>query len=120
MAWTFCTSGAAIAKAGANANSTIIANGDTLADWSNEAENIICDIARVDLVDKYDSLTANGKNILSMLASNMIAQFIIHYDMSGYTTKREAETMLDILENQIRRNISFIENDRIKTYLSAT
>lgn len=120
MSWTFCTSGQAIVKAGANANSAITISNQTLADWSDEAEHMICNIARVDLIGSYSSLTANGKDILQNIASAMVAQNIVTYDLSSYSSNREAETILDVLENNIRRGINLIENDKIKSYLGAT
>ena len=120
MTWTLCTSGAAIAKAGVNANSTIIASGARLAEWCDEAESTICDVARVDVVTSYANLKSNGKYILQDLCSSMIAQKIINYDINSYSSSREAETMLDILENNIRRGISKVEDDKIKTYILAT
>jgi len=120
MTWTLCTSGAAIAKAGLNANSTIIASGTYLAGLSDEAESLICDSVRVDVVTGFAGYTTNGKLILQSLASNIIAQKIVAYDMSGYTSRAEAQTILDVLENSIRRELNLIENDRIKTYLQIT
>ena len=120
MAWTLCTSGAAIIKGGANVNSTIKASGSTLASWSDESEAIIANTARSDVVTNYASLTANGKQILGNLASSLVAQKMIHYDMSGFTSRAEAQTMLDILENDIRRGLKLIEDDKQKTYLGIT
>ena len=120
MTWTLCTSGSAIAKAGAGANSIIIADDTNLAIWSDEAEAYVCDTARVDVVSNYENLTSNGKRILSELASSLVAQKIINYDMSGYTSRSEASMMLNVLENNIVRTISLISDDKIKTYLEAT
>lgn len=120
MAWTLCTSGSAVAKAGANANSTITASGSALAVWSDEAESYVSSLARVDLVSNYGNLTANGKQILNELTSSLIAEKIIMYDMSGYTSRGEASMMLNVIENNIVRNISLIKEDKIKTYLGAT
>lgn len=119
MAWTLCTSGAAIVKAGANANTTIIASGAALLNWSNEAESYICDVARYDVVTNLTSLTTQGKEILQLLASSLIAQQIIGYDMSGYFS-RQAETMLDILQSRIDKVEKLIGEDKIKTYLEIT
>jgi hypothetical protein len=119
MSWTFCTSGAAISKAGSRANSTIVASGATLATWSDEAENVICDVARANLINSYSSLTTNGKSILGNIASSLIAQKIISYDISSYGSSRTAETILDILENEIKRGLTLIEEDKIKKYLGA-
>jgi len=120
MTWTFCTSGAAIAKAGLNANSTITASGAALANWSDEAEAYVNALSRVDLVTAYASLTAEGKKIADVIASSHIAQQIIAYDMAGYTSRLEAQTMLDVLENNIDRNTKLIKEGKVKTYLAAT
>lgn len=119
MSWTFCTSGSAILKAGANRNTAIAASGSTLANWSDEAESVICDMARVDMITNYSSLTSSGKQILSELSSSMIAQKIISYDMSGYT-KSEATLMMNVLENNIVKSAALIKEDKVKTYLAAT
>lgn len=120
MSWTFCTSGAAISKAGANVNSTIKASGATLADWSDEIENQICNEARVDLVTNFGSLTSNGKQILHQIASAAVAQRMVAYDINSYPSVSEAETILDLLEDQRAEGLKQIKDDKIKTYLGAT
>lgn len=120
MSWTLCTSGSAIAKAGNNANSTITASGSTLAAWSDEVESEICDITRYDVVTNYGDLTTNGKKILNRLASAMIAQQIITYDLGSYGSMRNAETILDFLEGQITKATAILREDKNKTYLSIT
>lgn len=119
MAWTLCTSGSAIVKAGVNANSTIVASGSVLSNWSDEAEAYVCDLTRFDVVTNFSSLTSNGKQILQTLCSSMIAQRILAYDPSGYFS-RQAETILDVLENEIDRCSVLVKDDKIKTYLQAT
>lgn len=120
MTWTFCTSGAAVAKMGANANSTITASGAALANWCDEAEAIINMETMYDLVTNYSSLGANYQNILQNICTSIIAQKGIMYDMSGFTQKREAETMLDVLENDIRRGLNYLEKDKYKQQLGAS
>lgn len=120
MSWVFCTSGQAINKAGRSANSTITASNQALASWSDEVEEFICNVSRVDMITNYNSLKANGKEILQMLASSMIAQNIIGYDIASYPLSRHAETILDLRENEIRRCLKLIEDDKVKTYLQAT
>ena len=119
MTWTLGTSGSAIAKAGAGANSIIIADDTNLAIWSDEAEAYVCDTARVDVVSNYENLTTNGKKILDELASSLIAQKIINYDIDAIG-RGTANMMLNVLENNIVRAISLISDDKIKTYLEAT
>lgn len=119
MVWTLCTSGSAIVKAGANANSTITASGSALAQFSTEAEALICNAARIDLVTNYASLTAEGKEILSSIASSYIGQQIINYEPEAIGTIGAA-LRLNLLETNISRGLKQISEDKIKTYLNAT
>lgn len=119
MAWTLCTSGSAIVKAGANANSTITASGSSMAQFSSEAEALICNAARVDVVTAYASLTAEGKQILGSIASSYIGQQIINYEPEAIGTTGAA-LRLNLLETNISRGLRQISEDKIKTYMSIT
>ena len=114
MAWTLCTSGAAIAKAGVNVNSTIAASGATLAEWSDEVEGSICAITRKDWITAFSGLGAS-KNILSDLASDMIATKIVNYAIPDYSSRAEAQTILNVLDRNSTRNIEVIKDQNNKT-----
>lgn len=126
MSWTFTTSGAAIAKAGLTESTFNDDSGDprisgsVLLQWSDEAESLLCDTSRVDLVTNFASLTANGKQVLGNLASNLVGQKIAFFLRDEYASNREFETLLDIIENDVRRGLALISEDRVKTYLGAT
>ena len=119
MAWTLHTSGGCIWTAGANANSTITASGSALAQWSNEAEAMCCNEARVDVVTNYSSLTAQGKAILASICDAYVAQKIIGYEPEAIGTAG-ASLRLNVCENTMRRGLNQIKEDKIKTYLAAT
>lgn len=112
MSWSLCTSGAAIYKAGANANSDIRISGAILANWSDESEGQINTITRKDWITNTPNVNFTG--ILSDLVSDMIATKIISYDMSGYTSRLEAQTMLDVLNNNINRNLKALTDEKNK------
>ena len=120
MTWTLCTSGAAITKAGANANTVIVASGAALARWSDEAESEASTLARFDVVTGFGTLTANGKQIFQEFCSDRIAQKMIMYDMSGFTSRNEAIMMLNVLENNSDNVSKLIIKDKEKTYLNIT
>ena len=119
MSWAFCTSGAAIAKAGINVNSSIVASGGALANWSDEIESMICDEARVDLITNFASLTESGKQVLQSISASYIGQQIIGYDPEAIG-KSGATVRVNFLENNIRRGLAQIKDDKVKTYLGAT
>lgn len=109
MSFTLCTSGAAVYKAGANADPNATSSGAILAEWSDEVEGTICTITRRDWVTDWTSLEANYKPILSDLASDLIAMKIINYNMEGYTGLNEASTMLDVLRDNANRNLDILK-----------
>jgi|6_EtaG_2_1085325.scaffolds.fasta_scaffold22343_2 hypothetical protein len=122
MVFTLCTVSDAINKAGANANISISGGAtisDTYNNWSSEAEAVVSDTARVDLVTNFGSLTSEGKQILKNITSALIAQQIINYEPSAIGVA-EATLRLNVLENQIRRGLKLIDGDKVKTYLGAT
>lgn len=114
MSWTLTTSGAAISKAGAKANSTIVASTATLAKWSDDAEGQLAILTRKNWVTDYAAVTANFKPALSDAVSDLVAMRIVNYDMSGYTGKREAETILDVLRDNFSRILAVLDKDNVK------
>lgn len=99
MTWTLTTSEAAIRKAGENADATIVASGAALANWSDQAEGRIVAETRRNWVTDYASVPADVKKILDDTASSLIAMQIINYNMLGFTSRAEAQTMLNIQDN---------------------
>ena len=110
MSWTLTTSGLAISKAGAYANSAIIVSGQTLEAWSNIAEGRIEAETRRTWVDNYAGLSTGVKGILSDVASSLVAIQIINYDMSGFTSRAEAQTMLDVNDNIVIGGLTILKD----------
>lgn len=105
MTWTLTTSGAAIAKAGANADSTIIASGSTLLQWCKEAEGYVCENTSIDWVTYYDDASTQVQNALSDAVSSKIAMNIIAYDTTGYTNQ-ETNFLLNLNDGIVERSLS--------------
>lgn len=114
MSWTLTTSAAALLKAGLYANSTLTASSVALATFSDQAEAALSTATRKDWVTDYASVGTNFKPMLSDVVSDMIAVKIITYDMSGYTSRTEAQTMLDVLTDNIGRNTAILKEDKHK------
>lgn len=114
MSWTLTTSGACIQKAGANASSTITASGAALQKWSDHAESWLSLITRKDWVADYSTITANFKPALSDVVSDMVALRMVAWDMPNYKNRREAETMLDFLTNEVVKKIEILKEDKNK------
>jgi len=110
MAWTLTTSGSAIRKAGERANSTIVASGSALADWSNQSEGRIVADSNKNWVSQYATLSDDIKNILSDTSSDLIAMKIITYNMQDFTSRTEAQTMLDMLRDNALGNMRVLKD----------
>ncbi len=107
MSWGLCISGQAIRKAGLNANSAITLSGAAMDKWSDESEGFINSETRRDWITNPAS--ANFSGALADIASSHIANKIINYDMSGYTSRIEAQTMLDVNADIVRKGIAFLK-----------
>jgi len=115
MSFLYCTSGAAIAKAGAGSNEDFQTSSAFLVKlntFSEQSEGAINTLTRKDWSGAYASLDGNFKQILSDLSSDMIATKIVAYDMGGYTSRLEAQTILDVLDSGIRRNIEILKEEK--------
>ncbi len=112
MAWTLTTLSGALYKAGANAS--LGCSGAMLEKFSDQAEGSINAITRRDWVALSGSTAANFRGILDDTASDMIAMKIINFDMSGFTSRQEAQTMLDVLRDNITRNLDALKDEKNK------
>lgn len=120
MTFTLTTSGAIVLKAGANASSTATSSGAFLEQLSDEAEALINATAGIDIVGNYSSLDTSTKNMLGDIASSYAAMSLVAYDMSGYTSLSEAETLLDVLNDRVVKGLALLKEDRALDILGAT
>ena len=120
MTLTLTTSYAIILKAGANASATATTSNAILEQFGNKAEDLFCANARYDLITNYANLITNGKKIIDDGVSSAAAMFVISYDMSGFTSRVESQTMLDLLDDNLKRALELTKGDNIKTFLSIT
>ena len=113
MAPIMTTSGAVLTKAGANVSSTMKTDaGLEIEQFITEAENYVNAVTRINYPDSYSGLNADVKNILNDVVSSKAAMFCITFDMSGYTSRFEAETMLDVLDDAVLKGISLIKDKK--------
>jgi|APSaa5957512576_1039674.scaffolds.fasta_scaffold01415_9 hypothetical protein len=115
-AGTLCTLADARNKGGANASSTAT-NESLVSDYVKQAEGIINAVTRFDWVAQYASLTDEVKFILNQTASDLAAIYIITYDMSGFTDRVEAETMVNVYRESVARGLSLLRNQEVKSFM---
>lgn len=98
----FATTAEVQRKAGANASTT--ANVETyINDFMTQAESYINTVCKFNFSDRYSALNVDVKGILKRWASALAAMDVINYDMSGFTSRAEAQTMLNILYNEAQQ-----------------
>ncbi len=112
----FVTTAEVQRKVGANASA--VSNVEAFINqYVAEAESLINAITRVNWSALYTTLNAELRDILKMAAGAKAAMMVIQYDMSGFTTRIEAETMLDVLNNEFDRSIAELKVQATKGFL---
>ena len=120
MVWacTYAVQAEAVRKAGAYANATAVGAAYTLA-WGEQAEGVINSMVNKNWSALYAGLhtdTNYTSGILVDCASNLVAIYILLYDMTGYPS-RTAETMLDILWSGFYRDIKILQSMQGATFV---
>jgi len=104
-------------KAGANASAT--SNVELyINSFIAQAESTINVATRYNWSDVYAALDTDVKGILKEAASNLAAIYVIQFDMSGFTTRGEAESMVNILRDGALRAISILKDIKAQTFVT--
>jgi len=112
MSFTLVSSKAIIAKAGINHNTGYTTVGASLALIADLAESRFCALTRKDWITDFSSVGTNYRGAIEDCVSDIAGTIIITADMSGYTSRVEAQTMLDVLRDKINQAIDFFKEDR--------
>ena len=121
---TMCISGMVLIKAGAGVNSSLTAGSikvgsDFAVDlWIVEAESQINARCSYDWTTNYAAAPDATKKILQQAVSDLAAINCIIYDMSGYTSRFEAESMINVLRDNYLRATSLLMNKEKQAFIS--
>ncbi len=96
------------AKAGANASTTSNVEG-YINDFIGQAESIINARCRFNWSDVYTTLNQDVRKLLTATASAWAAIKVITYDMSGFTTRGEAEDMINMLDADYKLGLQLLK-----------
>lgn len=115
-AGTLCINGDVEKKSGLNGNST--ADGESYTNvYIKMAEGNICAQSCYDWVANYASVSTIGKEFLRDVVSSLAAIYVITYDMKGYTSRTEAQTMLDVNWSIVAEGINLLRDNRWKDFV---
>lgn len=115
MSPTLCTSGAVKLKAGKAVSDDL--TDDDYNQLIEEAESYINDALRINIVDKYSDLKDNIKKILQDAASNFAACSAVAYDMSGYTARATAQTVLNVCWAKWQDSIELLKDKKTTSFM---
>ena len=62
-------------------------------------------------------LDASVAGSLTHVGACWCAMIVISSDMSGYTSRSEAQTMLDFLNNEVNKGLSFLKEKEAETFI---
>ena len=112
----FATSDAILIKAGVSVNPEVITEA-RMNELNGEVESYINSITRNDWSTDFPALTSAGKLILSDLASNLVAIYMIQYSMSSYNSEDEAKGMIKTLQERADKVILLLQDQKVKTFM---
>lgn len=103
-------------KAGAGKSATSSAEA-YVNNYMFQAESFINSACRYNFSDNYASLNTDTKGILQDCATNLAAIYVIQYDMSGFTSRIEAEDMINILRDAALRDIALLKDKKTTDFI---
>ena len=106
------------ARAGIKANTTSVAVAATDVYVLN-IESTINVMTLKNWSDDFAGLNVDVKGILTDVGASMCAMIVIQSDMSGFTSRAEAETMLDVLNNTVNRGLSILTKIAKRDFMNA-
>ncbi len=110
----FATTAEVERKCGANVSSVSKAEA-YVNDYMTQVESRINAVTRFNWSDNYSGLNADVKGLLKEVASNLAAIYAIQYDMSGFTSRIEAEDMINILRDGALFGIALLHDKKLQT-----
>ena len=115
----FCTTAEVLRKAGANASAVSVTEAYT-NDYVAQAESLINAIVRYNFSDNYATLNVDTRDVLKQVASDLAAIYVIMYDMSGFTTRTEAEDMINVLRDAALRGLSVLRDKKVIDFINGS
>ena len=114
MTGTMCVSGAALVKAGKNVYSPFTTEID---DFIGEAEAFLCNLTKHDLITNWASLNAVYKLMFQEYCARSAAVEATAYDMSGYTSRVEAEDIINIHVFRMNEIVKILNDSSVQDFI---
>ena len=112
----FATTAEVERKCGANVSAVSKAEA-YVNDYITQAEAHINAVTRFNWSDAYAGLNVDTKGILKEAATNYVAIYAIIYDMGGFTTRIEAEDMINVLRDRLLECLAILRDKKVKEFI---
>lgn len=117
MAVTIVTSGQVLLKAGENVSTDMLLD-TNLNQYINYAEGLVSLNSNYDFVTNWGSISGSiYAQVVKDAVSNLAAIYAINYDMSQYSSRAEAQTMLDVLRDRLVNDLDLLKDK--KNYITS-
>jgi hypothetical protein len=113
----FTTNAKVLMKAGLSASAISGAEAYT-NEYISLAESVINSTVRYNFSDNYALLNTDTKCILSDIASSIAAIYVIMYDMSNYSTRVEAEDIINILYDSYNKSLTILKDKKVQDFIN--
>lgn len=113
----FCVVADVEKYAGANCSAISKAEAYVLV-YGVGAESLINAFCRYNFSDNYSTLNVDVKSILSQTQAKLIAIDVITYNLACFTTRTEAEDMINILRDAVLRNLSILRDKKVQDFIN--
>ena len=112
----FATVAECASKAGENVDETgwTTANIDQ---WLSEIESQVNVLCGYNFSDVYDTLNADVKKVLTLIASNYVGIQGIMFNMAAYTSRIEAEDMINVLWAAMQYSLNLLKDPGSATFM---
>ena len=107
-------------KCGANCSaiSKATAYGQMYCLQAESIINVLCRKVFASTIALFAALPASTRYILTAATTDLAAIWAIEYDMSGFTSRVEAEDMINILRDDFLRNLSVLRDSKAQDFLA--
>jgi len=107
------------ARCGTGANTTAKAVAATDV-YVLDVEAYINCATRTNWSDIYSGLDADTKLLLMEVGACICAMYVIQWDMSGFSSREEAETMLDFLHYRSVKGMEHLNEAAVRKFMGAS
>lgn len=111
----YSTSGAALMKCGPYVSTAITES--MWNTWALSVDALINTTMRKNCSSTWTTYNAYLQPIFVETASSLMAIYAIQYDMSGYTSRKEAEDMITILRDNANKCLNLLQDKKVQDFL---